>query len=185
MADLVEWRGSTRELEMLEEALDRLADPKLWRDFLSEVSDEALKMVRAEFEASADPYGKKWAPFVQKKDRLSGRKILKKTGKLKDSIKKSLNRDGFRLYSADSRFGFFQFGTKRMKQRMIFPAEVSTRFGEWTISTSDTQGDPGAKMDILMQRALMRVLERYDVDIFAEAGGVSVFERQKNFRDDY
>jgi phage gpG-like protein len=186
MPNEIEWTGSVRELDQLGEALERLSDPRLKRDLIQEVADEALKMVRSEFETSTDPYGHKWAPFVSKKDRLSGRKILKKSGDLKASIRRVLLMDGFMLVSDSPYFRFPQIGTKRMVQRLIFPMEVTTHPGgmEWSLKTSDVRG-VADKFDVLMQQALIKVLARHDIDIFEESGGVSVFEHERKFRDNY
>lgn len=175
---MIEWRGSADELDQLTEVLEQVQDPRLMRDIVSEVAEEVLKMIRSEFETSKDPYGTPWAPFVRPKDQKSGRKVLKKSGNLKASIKRRFVEMGFIIYSDSPYFKFPQFGTRRMVRRMILPMEVDID------GISGPLGE-GGEMDVLMARAIKKVLARHDLDSFAEEGGVAVFEKQRNFRDDY
>lgn len=188
MPDEIVWKGSDEELQQLGEAIAQFSNPRFMRDFIQDVADEVLKMIRAEFTVSKDPYGTPWDP--RKTTRTNGKlaktgshKVLWKSGSLRASIKRRLNMDGFAIYSDSPYFKYHQFGTKRMPRRLIFPVSGVSDVTDKGIIEGPL--DVESTFDIIMLKAIQKVLSKMDLDPFQEEGGVAMFERSRSFRDDY
>ena len=84
-------------------------------------ADEFLALVDEGFDEEKDPTGRKWRP---RKTGKSGRKILHKTGKLRQSYKKVwANRNGFRVASPLDYADYTHGGTSRMVARRQVPVQ--------------------------------------------------------------
>lgn len=179
-----EFTGAFKEFEYLTEEMGRLASQKFMNTFIDEVSKAALALIKKQFVTSVDLYGKPWAPFKSKKDLRSGRKLLDKSGTLKNSIRRQVTRDGFKIFvsgPAARYFEFHQWGTKNMAQRLILPPTG----GDLPQARGVTNDDISPFIALLQQAAEITA-QKLDLDIFAETSGASTaFERERNFRDDY
>lgn len=171
MPDFVEWTGATTDLEELANELGDLANRQFMAKLVDEISKEAIRLIKKEFETSTDPYGQPWAPL--KKPDKGSRKggPLRKTDSMYKSIRRKLTRDGFAISSDDPKISFHNFGTARMVKRQIFPSLS----GLIPPGPSSIQDDLSPFQN-LMQQALKAAVKKFDLDIFGESNESGVDE---------
>lgn len=166
MPDYLEWTGATTDLEELASELGELATRQFMAKLVEEISKEALRLIKREFETSTDPYGRPWAPLKRKDKGPRKGGPLRKTDSMYKSIRRKLTRDGFAITSDDPKIEFHNFGTKNMTARLIFP-KLS---GLIPPGSSDIQDDL-SPFQHLMEQAIQLAVKKFDLDVFGETGG--------------
>lgn len=194
MPSFLEWTGATSDLEEVANQLDDISSGRFMAKLVEEISKEAIRLIKKEFETSTDPYGNPWAPLKNpgKGPRTGG--PLRKTDSMMKSIKRQLTRDGFKLVSDSPYIQFHQNGARspragrvnsrrnekgrwvkqvgQLPARIIFPLEGTT----WKDA-----GDEGFR--VLIETAIGNALKKLNFagkmlgneeSDFASEGGVDI-----------
>lgn len=125
-------RGSFRALEALSTALRKL--PSKMRDQAGKVlGQEAMRLLADGFRRERDPYDRPW----QKLKRREG-KILRDTGRLRNSFFARAFPLGFKITSSVGYAKYHQDGTRHVPRRMMLP---SGQLGQvWTDALNRAAG---------------------------------------------
>lgn len=122
-------------LEGLIRNIDRISTSEFRQQFCEATGNAALRELAAEFNASRDPYGRRWSPLGRPRSSLktagraargtslstlrkalqkaASRKILIDTGRLVSGFRMRPNENGFRLWTGVPYAAYHQYGANR------------------------------------------------------------------------
>ena len=90
----VEAKGAWKELRKLIQGMEALRGAAFIREVNSQLAEVGISYIQECFVLGRDPYGRKWKPLKYREGQ-----ILRDTGNLMDSIRKSHSAQGFEIYT--------------------------------------------------------------------------------------